>query len=411
MFARTGSSGNIGSGFADSGVVTRANFNLFSSYGSATSGLVYKMDHPPKGYAPSSPYVYIYELFNPSSSAHGRINAGQTLGNITGGSGIEMGWAADASGTPLADALGENIAARHTLPRGLPTSISLQNFIRDVQAGRHIAGGGPGIGQIPHIVIHGPKGGIHDGLQGIADHARNAANAYLARQTPDTGMAGAASPTHISKGGFKLGDTISGPVSWFTSGLGAFGLGPGPGIALDPWPDSGWDDPRITSLAGSIWDVNIGGHKANLMYRDKGPAIAGRKIDVTGEGVAKLGMSTANFPTDSIGSATLVKYLLGGMIPPGGSAWSTPPRSSSPAAITAYGRRLPGGHDAPAPQGGGGGGDGTPEIKLIVKGDIVSQHADPVEAVIGDRRFPVAVQREITGRNAYGRQLDRMHSR
>ncbi len=177
--------GGTGPVFAmDSGSVTKPNFNLFSNYGSATSGLVYRMDHPPKGYSPSSPYVYVYELFNPSAS--GRLKAGQTLGHITGGSGIEMGWAT-ASGQPLADALGENIAARHALPRGLPTSISLQNFIRDIQAGKHITGGAAAVAQIKRQIIKGPKGALGGAAQMSLDQVWHGANAFLAKQAPKGG--------------------------------------------------------------------------------------------------------------------------------------------------------------------------------------------------------------------------------
>ncbi len=189
--------GGTGPVFAmDSGSVTKPNFNLFSNYGSATSGLVYKMDHPPKGYSPSSPYVYIYELFNPSAT--GRIRAGQSLGNITGGSGIEMGWAT-ASGTPLADALGENIAARHTLPRGLPTSISLQNFIRDIQSGKHIAGGAS-VQKLKRILIDGPKGALRNTAQASVDKVWKAANAYIAKQAPKGGGALPGAPGAPIKG-------------------------------------------------------------------------------------------------------------------------------------------------------------------------------------------------------------------
>lgn len=48
----------------------------------------------------------------------------------------------------------------------------------------------------------------------------------------------------------------------------------------------------------------------------------------------------------------------------------------------------------------------TPAV--IVHGDIVSQHPDPVELVIGDRRFPVAVQNEIDGETRFQRQHQRM---
>lgn len=46
-------------------------------------------------------------------------------------------------------------------------------------------------------------------------------------------------------------------------------------------------------------------------------------------------------------------------------------------------------------------------LKLIVKGDIVSKYDDPVEAVLGSKRFPVAVHREFNAIGAHQRQRQR----
>ncbi len=238
--------GGTGPVFAmDSGTVTRPNFNLFSNYGSATSGLVYKMDHPPKGYSPSSPYVYIYELFNPAAGASGRIRAGQTLGNITGGSGIEMGWAANASGQPLADALGENIAARHSLPRGLPTSISLQNFIRDVQAGKHIAGGAV-VEKLKRLILDGPKGALKDAGQGALDKVVKAANSFLSEQTPKTTMGGGANVFPTSSGALSKGQMRKLMKAHHMPDI----------MGYVSYAESGWNPSSVNSIGASgLWQI------------------------------------------------------------------------------------------------------------------------------------------------------------
>lgn len=50
-------------------------------------------------------------------------------------------------------------------------------------------------------------------------------------------------------------------------------------------------------------------------------------------------------------------------------------------------------------------------LQLIVKGDIYSPYPNPVRAVLGSKEFPVAVQKEITGRSAHARQHARMRNR
>lgn len=166
--------------------------------------------------------------------------------------------------------------------------------------------------KIPPIKIKG-EGMLPTIAQGAADTMRGAANSFIATLAPTqsgkTGPIGA--PV---KGAIKVGQTIGGKVSYFGEGSGAYSYGPVPGVALNPWPPGGWDDPRITSLAGHDWRIKIGSHEATLPLIDKGPAIDGRVIDVGTQALGKLGFSSGDFPTDSYGTATLLNQL-GGIVP------------------------------------------------------------------------------------------------
>lgn len=48
-------------------------------------------------------------------------------------------------------------------------------------------------------------------------------------------------------------------------------------------------------------------------------------------------------------------------------------------------------------------------LKLLLYGDFIPHRPDPVEAVLGDRRFPVAVEQVVGGRAAHARQHRRMN--
>ena len=98
---------------------------------------------------------------------------------------------------------------------------------------------------------------------------------------------------------FAKGGTVTGKVSTFgppNEGAGTTASGVSsskPGIAI-------YD----RSTLGDWFEVTIGGHTALLRQTDIGPAPStGRKIDVTGAGAEKLGISPLGFPTDSSGTA------------------------------------------------------------------------------------------------------------
>jgi hypothetical protein len=106
---------------------------------------------------------------------------------------------------------------------------------------------------------------------------------------------------------------LEGRVSWFTGQGMAFGgnASTTPAIALNinPGTDFGWDNSttRAWGATHQKFLVEIAGHSAVLPVYDLGPAgSTGRAIDVTGPGVDKLGLSRSSFPTDSIGTATLI---------------------------------------------------------------------------------------------------------
>jgi hypothetical protein len=107
-------------------------------------------------------------------------------------------------------------------------------------------------------------------------------------------------------------------VSWF-SGDGTAGgkdasSDAGLALNLNPGSDSGWNNDTTQGWmkqcqAGNPVRarVTIQGHTAVLPIIDLGPAgSTGRAIDVTAPGVAKLGLSTSNFPTDTFGTAEIL---------------------------------------------------------------------------------------------------------
>ncbi len=113
------------------------------------------------------------------------------------------------------------------------------------------------------------------------------------------------------------GGIIKGRVSYFGGGATAGGGNtsqPGLALNLNPGTDSGWNNPTTQgwmekARAGHpvYGRTTIAGHTANLPIIDLGPSgFTGRAIDVTEGGVRKLGLDTANFPTDSIGTVEIL---------------------------------------------------------------------------------------------------------
>ena len=121
------------------------------------------------------------------------------------------------------------------------------------------------------------------------------------------------------------GQILKGRVTWFNGGPTAGGSNtslPGLALNLHPGTDSGWNNPTTDdwmrrSLAGHpvFARVSVGGKSANLPITDKGPAgWTGNAIDVTQGGVGKLGFSTSNFPSGTVGTAEILKYAMGGLV-------------------------------------------------------------------------------------------------
>lgn len=91
------------------------------------------------------------------------------------------------------------------------------------------------------------------------------------------------------------------------------------GIAVNPGgTPTSWNAPEALALRGKRMRVTVAGHTAILPVIDKGPSAAGRKIDITGAGVAALGIPYRSFPTDAIGTAQVVDGS-GSIAPSGGS--------------------------------------------------------------------------------------------
>jgi hypothetical protein len=117
-------------------------------------------------------------------------------------------------------------------------------------------------------------------------------------------------------GGKATGRVVRGKVSYF-SNTGQSMAGGGqpndvPGIALNinPGTDSGWNNSTTRKWLNqrAMFRVEIQGHVANLPVTDMGPAgSTGRAIDVTLAGARKMGFHPPNFPTDAVGTATLLE--------------------------------------------------------------------------------------------------------
>jgi hypothetical protein len=118
--------------------------------------------------------------------------------------------------------------------------------------------------------------------------------------------------------GSPTGQVVTGKVSWFNGSATAGGkdANTDPGIALNlhPGTESGWNNATTQGWMTKCRTgkpvyarVEIAGHTAVLPIIDLGPAAStGRAIDVTQAGVAKLGFSTSNFPTDAVGHAHIL---------------------------------------------------------------------------------------------------------
>lgn len=130
-------------------------------------------------------------------------------------------------------------------------------------------------------------------------------------------LSGPGDPIQFYRTGGPKRMIVKGKVSWFTGGATAGGktASSDAGLALNlhPGSEGGWDNATTRgwmakSKAGHpvLGDTTIAGHHAVLPIIDLGPAgFTGRAIDVTAPGVAKLGLSTASFPTDSIGTVMI----------------------------------------------------------------------------------------------------------
>ena len=110
--------------------------------------------------------------------------------------------------------------------------------------------------------------------------------------------------------GYAKGGVVSGRASVFgppleKAGGTAYGFSSAqPGIAVNPHMGANtWNDSLARSFARQVAKVTVNGHSANLRVIDKGPAIPGRAIDITGSGASQMGINPAQFPTDAVATA------------------------------------------------------------------------------------------------------------
>lgn len=112
--------------------------------------------------------------------------------------------------------------------------------------------------------------------------------------------------------GGQVGLVVKGRATWFNGGATAGGSNTSrPGVSLNPGT---WNSPltrfwRDSSLDGNPYyaRVAVGGKSAILPITDMGPADwTGNSIDVTEGGLRKMGYTTGDFPSGTIGTARIL---------------------------------------------------------------------------------------------------------
>ena len=168
-----------------------------------------------------------------------------------------------------------------------------------------MGGGGRGGRKMNPINLVAPR----SGMGGIPGAMADGASRGVAR-----GME-AAINRKIGAGGGRGGSPV--PGGSVRGKVSVFGPPTEPGGATASGVSSG--EPGIALLQhrtlGKRYRVTVGGHSAILKHTDYGPAAwTGRKIDITGAGAQKMGISPGAFPTDSMGTAQLLAAY-GGRMP------------------------------------------------------------------------------------------------
>lgn len=177
--------GGVGTpvGAIGEGVVTSLSDYFAGSGYPAAGGLVYRLvGGAPKGYSPSSPYIYTFEGLNRRGGIGmgSKLNAGQVFGSIgfQGDTSIEMGWAASGGGQPLAQTSGGPIdPVSHFSPAGA----SFTRFLNDLASGKAISGGAAMAQLLGKMSVKGTAGPILDLVQAALDMERGAGNTFLSR--------------------------------------------------------------------------------------------------------------------------------------------------------------------------------------------------------------------------------------
>lgn len=128
----------------------------------------------------------------------------------------------------------------------------------------------------------------------------------------------AGSGLHLHLGFFDKGGVVTGKATWFNGGATAGGSSTSqPGLALNlntSDEPGGWNNETTQGWMEASKDghpvfarVSVGGKSANLPITDLGPASwTGNSIDVTEGGVRKLGFTTENFPSGTVGKAVIL---------------------------------------------------------------------------------------------------------
>lgn len=314
---------------------------------------------------------------------YARYLAGGTLAARPGTSEHESGSAADIS--PGQSVFGR-VAGKYGLAfnvAGEPWHIALANAAAGAL--------GAMVQNIGRINFKAP--GAFGALgQGASDLLRGAANSFIGRLQPRA-MAGAAGAA-VSAGAFNLAQLAA---LWIKAG------GPG-GIAQlmahVAMAESGGDpNARNASGASGLWQILgqlVGGNIFNPMVNALN-AVA--KYRTQG-----LGAWAASQSVWGRYLASGIRSFAGGLAIVGEHGPELVNLASgTDVHSTRDTQRILRSMASAADARGLGG------LKLLFYGDFIPHRPDPVEAVLGDRRFPVAVERVTGGRRAHARQHDRMN--
>lgn len=216
-----------------------------------SGGVVYKLAAgAPKGYGPTSPYIFTFEGVNVNAHVGQHVKEGQRIGTMLPIS-LETGFASGSSGVPLTPYAG---AADGTQ---MPAGKAMMAFLRALAGGKQVLAGGAAGGGIPpkvrklmqkiqHTALKGPGGPLKDMGQSSLDKVEKAANAYIRKHAPAGGTTGT--------GGFISGGqgSVLKVMNTVLKGMGMKSHTAIPAIMGNSYGESSWNPDLVSGLFGFL---------------------------------------------------------------------------------------------------------------------------------------------------------------